>query len=220
MTGGTLRCSVIQFASVIADHELLEAWRRGDKEAGSELFERHFDRLYNFLRSAMPDGIDDLVQKTMLACVEGRDRIKGEFCAYMLGAARQLVYREYDRRQRDGNRIDYGVTSAHDLAPSPSSIMASHDRSALMYEAMRRIPFDYHVAIELYYLQGLRGPQLAESLGVPEGTARSRVRRGIRHLRKCIAELEANPALRRDASDTVDRWERELADAGDPEDAA
>jgi RNA polymerase sigma factor (sigma-70 family) len=202
-------------STVTSDRELLEAWRQGNREAGSELFERHFDVLYSFLRNKTPDGVDDLVQKTMLACVEGRDRIEGDFIAYMLGAARQLLYREYDRRKREGARIDYGVTSAHELAPSPSSMLAVRGQLLLLHAALRRVPFDYQVALELYYFQSIRGPRLATILDVPIGTVRSRVRRGIEHLRVWLDKLEASPELRREAVAALDAWEQEL-----PEDTA
>ena len=36
------------------DVVLLEQWRAGDAEAGQKLFERHFDRVYNFFESKCP----------------------------------------------------------------------------------------------------------------------------------------------------------------------
>lgn len=200
------------------DSELLEAWRAGDKAAGSILFERHFDRLHAFLSSTVPDAADDLVQKTMLACIEGRDRIQTEFSAYMFGTARQLVYREYDRRQRDGRRVDYGVSSAAELGPSPSSVLARHQQLDMMRTALQRIPLDYQIALELYYLQGMRGPRIAEALAIPEGTVRGRLRRGLDGLRKRLAEIEVDPEQARAAAGAVARWESELPPGGDDDD--
>jgi RNA polymerase sigma-70 factor (ECF subfamily) len=197
-------------APVATDRELLDAWRAGDGTAGSELFERHYDALYGFLWNKVPDSVEDLVQKTMLACVEGRDRIESDFVGYMLGAARRLLYREYDRRQREGARFDYGVSSAHDLAPSPSAQLAAHGEEVLLHAALRRIAFDYQVALELHYTQGIRGPQLAAILDVPEGTVRSRLRRGLAQLRVRLGELEASPALAREALTALEAWESEL----------
>jgi RNA polymerase sigma factor (sigma-70 family) len=197
------------------DRDLLDAWRRGDKAAGDVLFERHYPRLYGFLNCTIPDAADDLVQRTMLACIEGRNRIETDFVAYMFGTARQLVYREYDRRQRDGKRIDYGVTSAHALAPSPSSIFARHEIAQMLDAAKRMIPLDYQVALDLYYGQSLRGPRIASALEIPEGTVRGRLRRGLAALRKVLADFEANPDLLADAVRTIDGWEAELpGDAG------
>ncbi len=34
-----------------SDYDLLDAWRAGDAAAGNELFDRHFDSIYRFLRS-------------------------------------------------------------------------------------------------------------------------------------------------------------------------
>jgi RNA polymerase sigma-70 factor (ECF subfamily) len=197
------------------DRDLLEAWRTGDKAAGDVLFERHYPRLYGFLNATIPDAADDLVQRTMLACIEGRNRIETDFVAYMFGTARQLVYREYDRRQRDGKRIDFGVTSVHALAPSPSSIFARHELVQMLEAAKRMIPLDYQVALDLYYGQSLRGPRIASALEIPEGTVRGRLRRGLEGLRKVLAEFEANPELLAEALRTVDQWASELPDGRD-----
>lgn len=197
------------------DRDLLDAWRAGDKAAGDVLFERHYPRLYSFLNGTIPDAADDLVQRTMLACIEGRNRIETDFVAYMFGTARQLVYREYDRRQRDGKRLDYGVTSVHAIAPSPSSIFARHELVQMLEAAKRMIPLDYQVALDLYYGQSLRGPRIASALEIPEGTVRGRLRRGLEGLRKVLGEFEANPELLAAAVRTVDGWESELPEGGD-----
>lgn len=194
-----------------SDEELLEAWRGGDAAAGSELFERHFDLLYGFFRNKAPESVDDLVQKAMLACVEGRDRIRGAFAGYLIGVARRLLYREYDRRRIDAARIDYGVTSAHALSPSPSSVMAGRAEQVLLHAALRRIPLDNQVVLELRFFQGMTGPQLADVLELPEGTVRNRLRRGLEHLRRQLTVLEADPEARRATEVEIERWAAELA---------
>ena len=178
-----------------SDFDLLEAWRGGDNVAGNELFDRHFSALYSFFRNKTQRGVDDLVQKTFLACVEGRDRFRQDasFRTYMFAAARRILYREYDRRHKQDERIDYGVTSAHDLDPSPSQIVARKGEQKLLLQALRLIPIDYQVALELYYVQGFRGPELAEILDVPEATVRSRLRRGLEQLKKHAATPGRQP---------------------------
>lgn len=45
------------------DVELLEAWRGGDRRAGEQLFERHFDAVSRFFRNKLEFGVDDLIQR-------------------------------------------------------------------------------------------------------------------------------------------------------------
>jgi DNA-directed RNA polymerase specialized sigma24 family protein len=59
-------------ATAATDIELLEAWRGGDRRAGEQLFERHYAAVARFFRNKLEFGVDDLIQRTFLACVEGR----------------------------------------------------------------------------------------------------------------------------------------------------
>ncbi len=59
----------------------------------------------------------------------------------------------------------------------------------MLLAALRSIPLDLQVALELFYWEQLDGPDLAEVLGVPEGTARSRLRRAREAVAEKIAEL-------------------------------
>ncbi|MFO0632632.1 MAG: RNA polymerase sigma factor [Nannocystaceae bacterium] len=176
------------------DFELLDRWRAGDQHAGSELFERYFDAVYDYISTKAPANHDDLVQRTMMAALEGRDRIRGEFAAYLFGTATRIVYGEYRKRLQDAERqVDFGVTSAFDLAPGPSSVLSARAERTLLVAALRQIPLDFQVAVELHHLHGLSGAAIATALEVPEGTVRSRIRRGLTQLREKLAALESDP---------------------------
>jgi RNA polymerase sigma-70 factor (ECF subfamily) len=61
-----------------SDRELLDAWREGDKDAARQLLDRHYGPLDRFFRNKVGAEAADLVQRTMLVCVESRDRFRGE----------------------------------------------------------------------------------------------------------------------------------------------
>ena len=73
------------------DFELLDAWRAGSREAGSELFERHFPGLFWFFRNKAGESAEDLVQQTFLSVVESRDRFRKDasFRTYLFTVARR-----------------------------------------------------------------------------------------------------------------------------------
>jgi RNA polymerase sigma-70 factor (ECF subfamily) len=175
-----------------SDVELLTAWRAGDALCGERLFDRHFRVLNRFFRSKVAAETDDLVQRTFLACVEGRDRIRDDthFRAYMFGAARRILYREL--RGRLGDAVaDLSVASIHDLHPGLETGLLGQEDERVLLGALRRIPVDYQVALELRFWQDLTGPELALALGIPEGTVRTRIRRGLLRLREEVARIEA-----------------------------
>jgi RNA polymerase sigma factor (sigma-70 family) len=163
----------------LADQDLLRAWREGDRRAGSELFSRHFDELYGFFRNKVHNGdeAEDLVQQTMLACVRNRDGFRGDasFRTYLFTVARSRLIDMY-RRRRPSDDPD-GISSLLDPGQSPSTWFRASERKLQLLAALAQLGFDHQLALELHYVQGFKGPELAEILDIPEGTVRSRLRR-------------------------------------------
>jgi RNA polymerase sigma-70 factor (ECF subfamily) len=171
------------------------------------LFDRYFDAVFRFFRNKVSDGAEDLVQQTFLACVQSRDHFRKEasFRTYLFTAARSKLYNYLERRGREG-AIDWGVTSCADLGVSPSALLAQGQEHRLLLHALRRLPVDLQVALELYYFEQVRGPELAEVLGVPEGTVRSRLRRGREILREQLLQLSSSAADVESTMTNLDDW--------------
>jgi RNA polymerase sigma factor (sigma-70 family) len=188
------------------DRSLLERWRAGDRTAGNRLFDRHVRPLMRFFRNKVDRGIEDLMQDTMLACVRGRDRLRddGSFRAYLFQTARFVLY-EHVRRRRDGG-FDPEEVALADLGPGPSTAYAKHREQQILLQALQKLPLEYQVTLELYFLEGLSGPELAAALGVPEATVRSRIRRGSEKLRAHIETLNESPELRASTMTNLEDW--------------
>ncbi len=178
----------------MSDADLLHAWQDGDETAGQRLFKRHFKSLYRFFRNKVGDDCDDLIQHTFLAALKGIDGFRGHssFRTYLFVIARHELYRYLRRRQRDQDRFDPEHATLEGLAPSPSSDAARAELENLVLAALRRIPVDMQVALELHYWEDLTTRQLAETLEVPEGTIKSRIQRG-----RTALDKEIRRALRR-----------------------
>jgi RNA polymerase sigma factor (sigma-70 family) len=197
---------------VPTDAELLERWRSGDKSAGEELFERHFDSIARFFRNKVDHGIDDLIQRTFLACVESRDKFRGDssFRTYLFGVAHNVLGKHFRSKKRHGDKIDFGVTSVHDLGPSPSVVVAQHREQRMLLEALRRIPLELQVVLELYYWEKLTAGEVASVVGVPEGTARTRIRRARQLLEQEMGKLSESADLLHTTIANLDNWAASL----------
>jgi RNA polymerase sigma-70 factor (ECF subfamily) len=155
-----------------ADAELLEAWRQGDGAAGSELFERHYPAIVRFFANKVAGDPADLIQETFEACVSGRDRMRegGGFSAYLFGVAYNVLRRHYERSRKQGERFDPGTASAADLSPGPSTMVGQRDEHRLLLAALRRIPLEQQVVLELFYWEGMTSATIAEVLDTPHGS--------------------------------------------------
>ena len=191
-----------------SDEALLDAWRRGDRRAGEALVARHYEPIARFFRNKVAGDSSDLIQRTFLALVESQERFRGEssFRTFLFAVAHNVLGRHYRQKRRDGERLDFLTVSAHDLGPSPPSLLARRDEERILLTALRRIPLDYQVVLELYFWEKMTAAELAEVIGVPEGTARTRIRRAKQLLEIAIAEVGASPLLIQSTLAGLERW--------------
>jgi RNA polymerase sigma factor (sigma-70 family) len=196
----------------MGDEELLAAWRDGDAVAGEELFGRYFPVVYGFFSNRVGDALEDLVQRTFLACASHRERL-GEvvsFRAFILVVARNQLRRHLRDHYRLERALDTASASIDDFEQSMSQLIARRDEHHLLLLALRRVPIDVQDLLELHYFERLSGPELAVVLHIPEGTVRSRLRRAILLLRAEVERLARTPELVASTIGSISSWAAEI----------
>ena len=170
------------------DGELLLRWGDGDEPAGQQLYDRHFPRVYRFFRTKVADGVEDLVQATFLACLEARERYRGEgkFSTFIYGVARNQLLAHFRKRKSRGRMAVPLQHSVADLGPSPSTMLGRDAEERRLYESICRLPIDLQISLELFYWEDVPSREIAAILDVPESTVRSRLRRARLQLRKAL----------------------------------
>lgn len=191
-----------------SDSELIRAWRAGDRRSGSILFERHFDSIRRFFRNKVDHGVEDLVQRTFVACLEGRDRFREEasFRTYLFAIANNLLRDHFRRQRRATDELDLERLSIVDLGAGPSSLLVAKAEEKLLLHALRQLPLASQVILELFYWEQFTGAELGVFLGVPEDTARSRLRRARQQLEAVLKQLQAAPVLVSSTLENLDGW--------------
>lgn len=174
----------------VSDVELLDAWANGGAAAGDALCRRYIEPLYRFFRNKVSTGAEDLVQRTLTGAVEARSRYEGRasFRAFLYGIARNVLLEDIRRRRRHPVDPDFSSQSFEQLDPSPSSAVATREQHERLRIALRRLPADFQVALELYYWEALTAVEVAAVVGLSEAGVRSRLRRAKLMLH---SELEA-----------------------------
>lgn len=193
------------------DEELLAAWSAGDTSAGDRLFVRHFAAIDRFFVNKAARGeVGDLVQRTFMICVERAHTFasRASFRAFLLGIARNVL-RDHYRAMTKGRR-NVGEVSVADLSPGPSAVFAKREEQRLLLHALRSVPIDAQVILELYYWEELTGVEIAEILGVPENTARTRLRRARLRVARELERLADSPGLLDSTQGDLEKWARSL----------
>lgn len=200
------------------EYELLQAWRAGDRKAGSRLIAARSREITWFFRNKVfdVDSVPDLVSQTFLRCVSARDRFAGEtsFRRFIYAIA-QNVLREYlrsvDKRARE--QLDFLEVCVCDLQPrSLSSLQSEKVQVQALIEALRQVPIGDQVVLELKYFEGLSASQLGDALGIPEGTVRGRLARGLTRLREKVRVQLQQPRGQQPevTAEDIDDWAAQL----------
>ncbi|NJK32256.1 MAG: RNA polymerase sigma factor [Deltaproteobacteria bacterium] len=161
------------------DLELLQRWRDGDRRAGGQLFDRHFNSVRAFFALKIPEADqDDLVQEVFARMVAARDRFEGRSTlrTYLLHIAQHVFYETLTRLHRPNGTFDpLSESLAQVTGRSGSSILAADELLQRLLDALQNIPIDKQDLITLHYFHELTYDELAEQSGVPLNTAKSRV---------------------------------------------
>ena len=182
----------------LSDEALIALVGRGDDEALGSLYDRFGRIAYGLALRILRDRVlaEDAVQDAFLtiwrsAASFSADRSKPSTWILTLVHRRavDLVRREERRR---GDPLE---ELAHPAGGATDEEAALRSKRRAVQEALRRLPDDQREALELAYYGGFSQSELAERLGQPLGTIKSRMFTGLARLRDLLAEagLEAEP---------------------------
>ena len=171
------------------DEQLLTEIARGDERALAELYDRFGRVAYGLALRVLRDRAlaEDAVQDAFLAAwrtAAAFDPRRGKAQTWLLTLVHRravdLVRRE-ERRRAD--QLDDAPVSA---GPSTEETAAVREQRRAVQAALARLPPDQRHALELSYYGGLTQAELAERLGIPLGTVKSRVFAGLAALRELL----------------------------------
>ncbi|MEM9463401.1 MAG: sigma-70 family RNA polymerase sigma factor [Myxococcota bacterium] len=196
-----------------SDTELLQAWREGDDARGQELCMRYFDPVARFFANKLGDQMSDLVQETFLAVVQGRDRISDDtrFRSYLFSIAYNVLKKHLKRRYRLAE--DFVTRSLHDIAPGAETMMREAEHLRLLKAALRRLPLNLQVALELRYWEKMSSKEISQVLGTPAATIRTHLSRARTLLEQALREETASPEVLESTISDLDAWAEQLREA-------
>jgi RNA polymerase sigma-70 factor (ECF subfamily) len=179
------------------DLVLLDRWRDGDRSAGEQLFARHIAEIYRFFEHKIGEDAADLAQRTFLACIAARDRFRGQssFRTYLFAIARNEFFR-YLRGLPRGEHVDLEATSIVEIVTTQGTRLARAREGEELRSALRELPVEQQLLLELHYWHDLDAAALGEVLDAPAGTIRVRLLRARAALRQKIQQLGPETAAR------------------------
>ncbi len=178
------------------DHRLIADCLKGDAAAFGVLVRRYQDRLFNTVFRQLDNAEDaqDVVQEAFLNAYQSLDSFKGnsEFFTWLYRIAVNAAI-SLKRKQKVILSIDAGRNGETGGEPTDAS-EASHPTRGLeraeeerkVQDALNRLSPEHRIVLVLKDIEGEKYETIAEVLGVPIGTIRSRLHRARAELRELL----------------------------------
>ncbi len=185
--------------------EWLQIVRRcmdGDSGAWAELVRAHHRRVYGLCYRFTGNGADaeDLTQEVFLKVYSNLSRfdtVRGSLQVWITTMTRNLLVDNFrrTRNQRATGSLDEGWESIEELkpvdrltakGPSPHESAAQKELAKMVQDALARVSVDLREAVILRDLQDMDYKEIAQVLGIPEGTVKSRISRGRAELARLL----------------------------------
>lgn len=171
-----------------SDAALVVAIARYRQDALAEAYRRHAGAVFGLAKRLLQDHAraEEIVQEVFLRLWNDPHRFdpdRGTLRSYLLahchGRSVDLIRSESSRRAREDRDAKATAETGYDVALEVWDMaLAGHVR-----EAMEQLPEGERLAIQLAYFGGRTYREVAEELGEPEGTVKSRIRSGLKRLR-------------------------------------
>jgi RNA polymerase sigma-70 factor, ECF subfamily len=172
--------------------ELVERAQRGDREAFGSLVQLTSDRMYAIASRILRDAdlAEDALQGALITAWRSLPSLRdpARFEAWLRRLLVHACYAEARRRRSWTSTIRVLPV---DGPVGPDGLLSIVDRDALD-RAFRRLSIEQRAVFVLHHHLGLALTEIAETIGIPAGTARSRLHYATRALRAAI-EADAAP---------------------------
>ena len=167
---------------------------RGDVEAFRKLFQAYAPRVkaYMMRQGADPNTAEELAQETLLTVWRKAGLYSGEkgsATTWIFTIARNL---RIDRLRRELTWVE--LPDGHNEEASsdalPDEILAEQERKVRVQAALATLPPDQLEVVSLSYIEGLSHSEIADRLGLPLGTVKSRMRLAYHKVRESVEDLK------------------------------
>jgi RNA polymerase sigma-70 factor (ECF subfamily) len=178
----------------IGDATLITAFLRKEPEAAGQLYDRFASRIYGLGLALLRNKTDaeDLVQDTFLKVWRtgsAFDPVRGSLDTWMLLVARSIAIDLLRRRSVEARKLaSRSRASEASDEPGPEWHAEVTDLFQRASQAMARLPQRQRAVLELTYLGQRSTKEVAELMGIPRGTVKSRAHAGMTVLQKAFRD--------------------------------
>ncbi|MGD9905462.1 MAG: RNA polymerase sigma factor [Vicinamibacterales bacterium] len=176
---------------------LIQRCLAGDQAAWEAIVRQHWRKVFNiaYKFTGRHDLAEDLTQDVFVKIFKSLDTFdrRANFQTWLVSVSRNLCIDHYRSVRKERETIDRDVDPGNlapaSPTPSPLAALEQVDRRQLLQRAMRELAPTLRQAVTMRDLQELTYQEIADRLGLPEGTVKSRINRGRTELARQISRI-------------------------------
>jgi RNA polymerase sigma-70 factor (ECF subfamily) len=181
-----------------SDAELIERCLQQDNSAWELIVGRYKRKVFHigYKFTGRHDDAEDLTQEIFLKVFRSLEKFNrdADFSTWLSSVARNYCIDHYRASKREKEVLVEDLV-AFDLAPasagsSPHRALEDRDRRSFLRRGLEALPEKLREAVVLRDLQGLSYQEMADRLGLPEGTVKSRINRGREELSRLLLRAQ------------------------------
>jgi RNA polymerase sigma-70 factor (ECF subfamily) len=171
-----------------SDEVLIGRIAKGDRLAMQVLFARHHVRVYRFVLRLVgnPTVAEDLISEVFLDVWRQADRFEGRSAVstWMLAIARFKALSAL-RKRPDAELDEETAETIEDTSDNPEVALEKKDKGTVLRQCLEKLSPEHKEIIDLVYYHEKSVEEVAEIVGIPENTVKTR----MFYARKKLAEL-------------------------------
>ena len=176
---------------------LIQRCLRGDQTAWELIVRQYWRKVFNVAYKFVGkhDLAEDLAQDIFLKIFKSLDTFdrRANFQTWLISVSRNLCIDHYRSVRKERETIDRDV-DANELSPTshdpgPIAALEQRDRVLLLRRALVELPRTLRMAVVMRDIQEMSYQEIAVTLGLPEGTVKSRINRGRTELARHVKRL-------------------------------
>jgi len=186
--------------TALDDPDLVRLMAEEDPAALETLYTRYSRIVFSFALRILgdPASAEEMLQEVFFRAWQQAANFserKGSFVTWLLSITHNMSIDEIRKRQRRPQRADSAdpvlmLTNVTDEGPSVEDAVVQGAWNEEIVRALDTLPAAQRTAIEMAYFRGLTQREIAEELGEPLGTIKTRMRLGMRKLREHLEAQE------------------------------
>ncbi len=186
------------------DQKLVERCLEGDDAAWERIVTMYAKRIYNlsYRYTGRREDAEDLTQEIMIRVYQNLNTFRsdaGSFQNWILRVGRNLIIDHYRQTRRyqpaAGSEEMDGMHLEDDKLPNPQQMVEMDEAARFLWNGLNSLSPELKEALVLRDLEGLAYREIADMLGIPEGTVKSRINRGRVELARILSKRRAQKGM-------------------------